>query len=146
MSSNIPRVIHLNMEEDPLSTLHRCGGYYECPVNLAGTRLGPLVGYAGKDSSGRNYVGDIYANFAKAEVYPTVLQSFAIQVHKKIPAALLDEIDVFCAAPLGGMAFAQQLALHSFRRYAFAEKKPSRPQKMASAKSPNSSSGVTKSQ
>lgn len=54
-------------EKNPLAVLKALDGYYECPKDTAGKRLGPLVGYAGRDNLGRQYVGDIYANFAVAE-------------------------------------------------------------------------------
>ena len=36
-----------------METLRRCGGYYKCPKGPDGTRMGPLVGYAGKYGGAR---------------------------------------------------------------------------------------------
>jgi orotate phosphoribosyltransferase len=114
----------VKLESDPLKTLHSCGGYYSCPKTSDGKRIGPLVGYAGRydaaDGTKKQWVGDVYANFAKAEEYPFVLQNFAEQI-------LLDSqlyyIDVFCGAPLGGYDFAETLGLVNDRRAIKAEKK-----------------------
>jgi len=38
----------VRVSADHLEILRRCGGYYGCPKDAAGKRLGPLVGYAGK--------------------------------------------------------------------------------------------------
>ncbi|MFA5386071.1 MAG: hypothetical protein WC297_00080 [Candidatus Paceibacterota bacterium] len=114
---------------DHLLTLKRCGGYYECPISPEGKLLGPLVGYAGKyeapDKTKKQWVGMIYANFAKAEEYPHVLYWFAQQMikPKKIGAAILGLTDVFCGAPLGGYDFAKMLGLVLDRRAIKAEKK-----------------------
>jgi adenine/guanine phosphoribosyltransferase-like PRPP-binding protein len=98
--------------DDPLETLKNFGGFYNCPKDKTGKRLGPLVGYAGKytapDGTQKQWVGDIYANFAKAEEYPYILYHFAEQMWK--PLILLhDNIDVFCGAPIGGYSFATML-------------------------------------
>src|SRR3989344_3735947 len=66
---------------DPLFLLRQFHGYYETRRNPAGTRLAPLVGYAGKyrasDGTMKQYVGDVYANFARAEEHPLVLTTWA---------------------------------------------------------------------
>jgi len=111
---------------DHLETLRRCGGYYCCPKDEQGKRLGPLVGYAGKyvanDGSEEQWVGDVYANFAMAEVYPHVLFHFAQQMATG-RTLLMDSIDVFCGAPLGGYSFADKLGFAFNRRVIKAEKK-----------------------
>jgi adenine/guanine phosphoribosyltransferase-like PRPP-binding protein len=107
--------------EEPLKILQELGGFYQCPTNAAGQRLGPLVGYAGKDGQGRQFVGDIYANFAKAEEWPKVLQHFATLLGFRCP--VFSEVDVFCGAPMGGLAFATVLSLVYGHRYTFMEKK-----------------------
>lgn len=98
---------------DHLETLRRCGGYYVCPKDVDGRRLGPLVGYAGKyeeasNGEKRQYVGDIYANFAKAEEHPGVLYYFAGFIGLR---SILNSIDVFCGAPIGGYNFSLMLGL-----------------------------------
>ncbi len=64
----------------PLDLMRRAGAFYECPKDAAGRRLGPLVGYAGRDADDRQYVGDIYVNFAKAESRPRLLAVFSRQL------------------------------------------------------------------
>ncbi|OGZ79431.1 MAG: hypothetical protein A2358_00520 [Candidatus Staskawiczbacteria bacterium RIFOXYB1_FULL_37_44] len=94
-----------------LETLANCDGYYECPKNANGQRLGPLVGYAGKyqglNSVYLQWVGDIYANFSKAEIHPRVLRFFATCLIGRINQSIgLDQFDAFCGAPIGGYSLA----------------------------------------
>ncbi len=111
------------VENDPLETLRRCGGFYRCPRDSSGKRLGPLVGYAGRDpATGKQLVGDVYANFARAEEFPHVLHSFAQQLGDKLALALKTG-GVFCGAPLGGYSLANMLGLVCDRRVIKAEKK-----------------------
>lgn len=112
---------------DYLETLRRCNGFYQCPVDPNNERrLGPLVGYAGKytaeDGSQKQWVGDVYVNFAKAEEYPFVLRYFAKQMKRSL-GLVLSQIDVFCGAPLGGYSFSEMLGLVFDRRAIKAEKK-----------------------
>ncbi|MFH1233723.1 MAG: hypothetical protein V1649_03705 [Patescibacteria group bacterium] len=111
---------------DHLETLRRCGGYYQCPKESDGKRKGPLIGYAGKytagDGSQKQWVGDVYANFAKAEEFPHVLDYFARQMKEELNL-VLPNISVFCGAPIGGFGFAQALGLVFDRRVVKAEKK-----------------------
>ena len=106
---------------DPMRILQICGGYYECPKDENGKWAGPVVGYAGK-YDGKQFVGRIYANFAKAEEYPIVLLHFAQQL-KSLVFPALETMDVFCGVPMGGNAFAQMLALVCDARYVYLEKK-----------------------
>lgn len=97
-----------------LETLGNCGGYYSCPKGPSGNRLGPLVGYAGKyktqDGKELQFVGDVYANFAKAEIYPYVLKFFARNLAERLLSrGVLDNADVFCGAPIGGYSLADKL-------------------------------------
>ena len=48
-----------------LEVLSSVRGYYKCPKDRSGKRLGPLVAYAGRDENNKQYVGDEYVNFAK---------------------------------------------------------------------------------
>jgi len=115
----------LIVSDDPLSTLHNCDGYYECPKTEDGRRLGPLVAYAGKyknpSDEDKRWVGDVYYNFAKIEKYPPVLALFAKALSSLVPDDL--NVDAVLGAPMGGLAFAQSLALHLDCEFAFAEKK-----------------------
>jgi orotate phosphoribosyltransferase len=113
----------VEITDNPLETLRRCGGYYSCPKDSSGRRLGPLVGYAGRDpATGKQLVGDVYANFAKAEEFPHVLHSFATQLGNK-PTWALQTGDIFCGAPLGGYSLANMLGFVCDRRVIKAEKK-----------------------
>jgi len=111
---------------DHLETLRRCGGYYERLKGNSGKLLGPLVGYTGTYSDAnfkaKQWVGDVYANFAMAEQYPPVLFHFARQMEAGL-GAVIDLIDVFCGAPLGGYDFATALGFTFDRRVIKAEKK-----------------------
>lgn len=105
--------------EDPLELLRRCGGYYQCPKDPSGKRLGPLVGYAGRDIQKRQYVGDVYVNFAKAERHGSVLTHVAVELKAKLALSGTG----FCGAPEGGKALANMLASLTNRQYIFPEKK-----------------------
>lgn len=110
---------------DPIGKLRELGGYYECPKGPDGQRLGPLVGYAGRDSQGRQFVGDIYANFAKAEQWPKIMDLWAEALIAQIVLKYRGpyEVDVCVGMPMGGIIFAASLARLGRSRVAFAEKK-----------------------
>lgn len=113
--------------EAPLDLMRRAGAFYECPKDADGGRLGPLVGYAGRDDTGRQYVGDIYVNFAQAERHPALLATFSRQLastlcERKLEG-LLKAAHGFCGAPEGGKAFAYQSALDNRKQYIYPEKK-----------------------
>lgn len=113
---------------DHIQTLFNCGGYYACPKGKGDVRIGPLVGYAGKydgpDGKKLQFVGDIYANFAKAEVYPNVLSYFACGLATRLDATIgLNNIDVLCGAPIGGYALATAIGLRTMIPTIKAEKK-----------------------
>lgn len=114
------------MSDTPLEILARCGGYYECPTDGNGRRLGKLVGYAGRyeapDGLQKQYVGDVYANFAEAEQYPHVMGHFARRMREKHSISF-DDVDVFVGAPIGGYSFSEALAKEYDRRVIKAEKK-----------------------
>lgn len=115
---------------DHVETLKNCSGYYKCPRDEQGRRIGPLVAYAGKydapDGTEKQFVGDIYFNFAKAEERPPVLDYMAkcladlIQTKIGIP-------DVILGAPMGGLWLAADVARHLGCRRIFAEKKVIKP-------------------
>ena len=108
---------------DPLKILDACGGLYICPKDSSGKRLGPMVGYAGTDENGLQFVGDIYANFGKAEEYVDLIAYWTLTLSKKEPA-LLSKVDVFCGLPEGGKAVAYALAFapSCSGRYVYLEK------------------------
>lgn len=107
---------------DPLEILRICGGYYSCPKDADGKRLGPLVGYAGKYGDSLQFVGDIYANFAAIEKFPPALRHVAVEISALI-STTLKNVDVFCGAPIGGYSLADALGLACDRQVVKAEKK-----------------------
>ncbi len=110
-----------------LETLRRCNGYYQCPRAQDGKRLGPLVGYAGKYDDGtgamKQWVGDVYYNFARAEEFHHVLDYFGRLLAKIIAAGTETLPDYIIGAPMGGLVIGQAVARHLDRRYVFIEKK-----------------------
>lgn len=115
-------------EAEPLEALRLRDGFYECPRAPTGERLGPLVGYAGKYDAGNNtklqYVGDVYANFAKAEEQPFIYMNWATRLEDRLRIAEL-ALDVMLGMPMGGIAPAFALALVMRTRFAYPEKKVS---------------------
>lgn len=102
----------------------QCNALYVCP-KASGRRMGPLVAYAGKDSEGRNLVGDIYFNFRRIESHVAVVQRFAEVVAEKIrDQGLLRSFDTICGIPQGGRTLGQALALVTGKRFVYADKKP----------------------
>lgn len=106
----------------PAEFAHACGAYYERPKGPSGEPLGPLVGYAGRDQDGNQYVGDVYIDFAKIEenadlLYTHVSWNLAVKLK-----AVLQRGTAFCGAPEGGKALALQLAFIAKERYFYPEK------------------------
>lgn len=105
--------------EHPLrSLLWRCGGFYDCPVDPAGTWKGPLVGFVGRytDEIGNEtqYVGPTYCNFAKAERHGPVLQHIAQELYRRIKFGypeLFEKAAGFVGTPEGGKKLATALEL-----------------------------------
>jgi orotate phosphoribosyltransferase len=97
-----------------LEILAKCGGFYECRKGEHDKRLTPLVGYAGRDEMGRQFVGDVYANFAKLERHSNCLHAVAVKLMDKIVSYNaengLQDATGFCGAPMGGLALATVLA------------------------------------
>lgn len=110
----------------PLAALEKCGGFYRCPRDTNGKRLGPLVGYAGRyENDTKQFVGDVYANFAKLEQWPHLMNPMAREMANKITSVFgrLPSRTVFCGMPEGGKAIATLLANWHNRRYLYPEKK-----------------------
>ena len=102
----------------------RCNAIYICP-KVGSVRKGPLVVYAGKDSKGRNFVGDFFLNFRRIETHPKVVEVFAeIAWNKLRKQGLLYTFDTICGIPQGGRTFGQMLALIARKRFVYADKKP----------------------
>jgi orotate phosphoribosyltransferase len=115
--------------KDPLELLTHCGGFYRCPKDDSGKRCGPLVGYAGRDDQGRQYVGDVYVNFACAERHGPVLRWITRRLVEEAETVLEGfPFDPricagFCGAPEGGRALACTLALETDMQFIFPERK-----------------------
>lgn len=107
---------------DPLKLLQACGGYYQCPKNATGNRLGHLVAYRDQYEAGKHYIGDVYANFSQAEQYPFVVNHYAACIISQLCGTSFD-VDTFCGAPEGGKSLAYSLATSAQRRYIYPEKK-----------------------
>ena len=100
----------------------RCGGYYECPQDRQGKRLGPLVAYAGTynhEDRECHYIGDIYYNFALVEEHPNALDYFANNLGAQLAKY---KITAVVGAPLGGLGLAQALSRILQCRFLYAEK------------------------
>lgn len=113
---------------DPIEILKAVQGYYECPKDESGNRTGKLVGYAGKyedaDGNKKQYVGDVYINFARAEQYPTLMKHFMKILKEKIENnSEIGEFDIVCGPQMGGVVAAALFALTMDKRYICAEKK-----------------------
>ncbi len=112
--------------KDPLGLLGVLDGYYECPKDAAGKRLGPLVGYAGRyGEQNLQFVGDVYANFAAAEEEPFAFAHMVELLRLKLLGETSSDVAVttFCAMPMGGITFAYELAKVFDGRFVFPEKK-----------------------
>ncbi|MFA6095394.1 MAG: hypothetical protein WC767_00950 [Candidatus Paceibacterota bacterium] len=111
----------------PLDLLKKRGGFYQCPKGPDGRRLGPLVGYAGRyGKENRQYVGDIYVNFAMAERHSDLIGHFTSRLYVKLSSfrtKLIADDTGFIGAPLGGLALAAILAQEGEGQYIFPEKK-----------------------
>ncbi len=109
-----------------IKALTRRDGWYECPKDANGKRLGPLVGYAGRDKQGRQFVGDVYLNAAVLERDPRSLsrlsEKLIIQLRKSFSNEMVFNT-TFCGAPMGGLALANYLAYCLGRPYVYPEKK-----------------------
>ena len=109
-----------------LETLRRCRGYYDCPKDTTGRRLGPLVGYAGTydgpNGEKLQWVGDVYYNFAAIERFHHVLDHFADLLGDVIVASVPVLPGYLIGAPFGGLAIAQRAAAKLDCQYVFFEK------------------------
>ncbi len=107
-------------------TLMRLDGYYDCPKDGQGRRLGPLVGYTARDDQKRQLIGDVYINFSCLEESPMDLRAAAKTLADLIRARGI-EMDAIAAMPMGalglGVMLAEELSTSSKPcRYLFAEK------------------------
>ncbi len=125
---------------NPIDTLRRCRGLYECPKKESGGRLGPLVAYAGEydlpDGSKKHWVGEIYYNVAKIEEVMYVLDHFADLICFRLNQMGYKQpvFDCVLGAPMGGILLTGALGrileeMRSNFRVAYAEKKVVEPEK-----------------
>lgn len=107
---------------DVLGTLKRCGGYYKRP------QVGdPLVGYASTyldlGEERKHFVGYEFFNCTKAQEYPRITELWAKDMARMLSRNPDMGFDVLLAAPMGGIMFAQMLALKLSIRVMYAVKK-----------------------
>ena len=101
---------------NPMETWKRCGGYYKCPKDDNGHRIGPLVAYRGTyftSNQEKRYVGEEYWNFSQVEQYPHMLDYFSLRLCCKILNRMFSAsktVDVILAAPMGGILITSSLA------------------------------------
>src|ERR1700733_10278198 len=108
--------------EDLMELAKRCDALYVCPKE-GSERKGPLVIYAGKDSKGRNLVGDIFFNFRRIETHLEAVEAFAKAAYQKLcDQDLIDSFDTICGIPQGGRTFGQALARVAGKRFTYADK------------------------
>lgn len=91
-------------------------GWYICPKNEVGDRLGPLVGYHGTyfDEATGKYlqkVGDVYANFRKIDERPSKRSSWANYLAALISRSGLDPTACL-GAPMGGILLNADVSRH----------------------------------
>lgn len=114
----------------PFDVLREAGGWYECPKDSQGKRLGHLVGYAKRDELERQFVGEEYVNFAMIEEDVDVVLDLALLLKNKIPQTLLSSCDIICGIPEGGKTLATMLAHVCNKKFKYPEKKTIPPKKL----------------
>lgn len=107
----------------PFDVLREAGGWYECPKDSRGKRLGPLVGYTKRDELERQFVGEEYVNFVEIEEDVDVIYDLALLLKKEIPDNFLKSCDIICGIPEGGKTLAAMLALVCNKKFKYPEKK-----------------------
>lgn len=134
MSLEMPSFKTATTSDEFLKVLADLDGYYECPKDASGKRLGPLVGYAGSyetDGENKHFVGDVYCNFAQMEQWPDALRMVAhrlwINIWNPSTEREVNTINLaptlFVGMPMGGIMLAAHLGRESSVRTIFAEKK-----------------------
>lgn len=120
-------------EKTLLAMLPENQGYYDCPKDITGARLGKLVGYAGEyettEGSGeyKHYVGERYWNFPRgAERNPLVMSAFVQTVVNQLRDRTFrsehGEIDCTFGLPQGGLIPAFEIARLYGCNYSCADK------------------------
>lgn len=115
----------------PIEILQQCGGYYCCPKNKYGERLGPLVELPGiyktPDGEIKHFVSDVYYNLAIIEQYPCIFINYAAKIAEKLADTeainLFDKPNATFGIPMNGIIFAHSLAIRLKCKIIFCEKK-----------------------
>jgi len=105
-------------------------GYYDCPKDINGKRLGKLVGYAGTydtPEGPKHYLGERYWNFPRgAERDPLVMseyvQTVVAQLRDRTFREQYGEIDCAFGLPQGGLIPAYEIARYYGCNYSCADK------------------------
>ncbi len=115
-------------EKTLLAMLPGNQGYYDCPKDDTGRRIGNLVGYAGEyetaEGSGeyKHYVGERYWNFPRgAERNPLVMSAFVQTVVNQL-RGMDEDIDCAFGLPQGGLIPAFEIARLYGCNYSCADK------------------------
>ena len=125
---HIHNLLKANPDMEPEDILFLLDSYYSCPKDEKGKRLGPLVGYAGKYAEGKQFVGDIYLNFAPVEEYWFILDYLAKRLYNALCKRWELGVGVYCGAPEGGKALALALSSYSLgSRYVYPDIKVTAP-------------------
>ena len=131
---SINRLLRQHPSTWVFTVLKHLDGFYECPKDTLGNRLGPLVGYAGSyesHSGPKQFVGDVYCNFSVAEQHPFIIECFVEQLAHQLEKHFGDELHelitqdriVIAGPQMGGVATGFMLARHLGCRFAYIEKK-----------------------
>ncbi|MBI4363412.1 MAG: hypothetical protein HY545_01025 [Candidatus Doudnabacteria bacterium] len=99
------------------------GAYYKCPVSSERIRLGQLVAYTAvypTDDGEKNFVGEEYFNFAKADEFPNVYEAWAFElVQCELPSYRPRTV---LGLPTSGSVFGREVARIGSWRSVSAEK------------------------
>src|SRR3990167_1093971 len=119
--------LSIKLSEDSLAMLQELGGYYEVKRDAQGQRVSPLVGYTGRyetPEGNKQFVGDVYVNYAKAERFSSVrLHFLTLLLQRENNEGLLREVDTYLGAPMGGLFWAASMGEVTGRATGFFEKK-----------------------
>lgn len=100
-------------DEEYLSVLKSCGGYYNVPM-VSDQPCGQLVAYSGRYLDGDRqlqYVGFRYFNLATLEQFPHAAELFACGLAEAVRTALSD-LDCIVGVPDGGTIIGHNTARH----------------------------------
>lgn len=107
-------------ENEAVDILKKSGGLYECPKDLLGKRIGPLVGLTGRDEKGRQFVAEKYINFSR--IGANDLRKIALMLKKGLGHHNLN-INIICPVPEGGKKLASIISSILFKFFLNVEKR-----------------------